>query len=341
MERLAIDTPAEGTITAVADDLYWARFALPFRLNHINLYMIDTYDGLVLIDTGINDEVTARHWQILLEGPLSGKPISAILVTHHHVDHIGYAGKLQQITGAPVWMSAEEAEVAKWLIEQDDDVFSALVADTYQRYGLDEESCAIARSDKGRFRRHVAPLPDLTIISENHHIKSKSGTWRIRIDGGHSQAHIGLSDEKRGLYIAVDFLLPRISPNISVDLRYPAKDNLGFYLSFLSEMTDMDESWQVFPGHDWPFTKGASRARSLISHHENRLSALIEAAQDGPITVFQAMSVLFGKSFAAHELYFATGEARAHLGHLVATNKMMIVEKSDDKGVDYFALSQP
>ena len=103
----------------------------------------------------------------------------------------------------------------------------------------------------------------------------------------------------------------------------------------------MDEGWQVFPGHDWPFTKGASRARALIAHHRERLEALITAAHTAPLTVDDAMGVLFGKSFEAHELYFASGEARAHLTHLLATGKMVISPKTQAETPDYFALSHP
>ena len=52
MKPLDIPVPEYGALTQLADDLYWARFALPFRLNHINLYVLDTPDGWCLVDTG-------------------------------------------------------------------------------------------------------------------------------------------------------------------------------------------------------------------------------------------------------------------------------------------------
>ena len=341
MERLALTPPETGTLCQLADDLYWARFSLPFRLNHINLYIIDTPDGWVLIDAGINAASTAEAWEALLSGPLAHQHVARIIITHHHVDHIGYAGPLAKLTGAPVFMSEGEAIKAQWLIGQDDDAFAALVANIYRGYGLDDDNCAIAAKDKGRFRRHVAPLPPCEILNEGDIIKSRHGAFAVRIDEGHSQAHIGLVDNQRGLYIAMDFLLPRISPNISVDLRDLNKDMLGAYLTYLTEMSEMDEGWQIFPGHDWPFTKGASRARALIAHHRERLEALTTAARTGPLTVDDAMGVLFGKSFEAHELYFASGEARAHLTHLLATGEMVINPKTQAQAPDYFALSHP
>ncbi|HCD63150.1 MAG TPA: MBL fold metallo-hydrolase, partial [Alphaproteobacteria bacterium] len=81
MIPLGIDAAPTGQLRQLADDLFWARFELPFRLNHINLYMLATAEGWVLIDTGLNNDVTAQHWQALLTGPLAGKPVCKIIVT--------------------------------------------------------------------------------------------------------------------------------------------------------------------------------------------------------------------------------------------------------------------
>ena len=61
MTPLAIDPPKAGEMVALADDLYWMRFSLPFRLNHINLYAFDTKDGWLLLDCGIQSQAIAYH----------------------------------------------------------------------------------------------------------------------------------------------------------------------------------------------------------------------------------------------------------------------------------------
>ena len=138
MEKIPLTPPEFGQLTKVADDLYWARFTLPFRLNHINLYIIDTAGGWVIIDSGINTHDTASQWDALLNGPLCHQKIAKIIITHHHVDHIGYAGILAKRTNAPVYTSQGEAEKAYWMIEQEDEIFANLVESTYRRYGLDD-----------------------------------------------------------------------------------------------------------------------------------------------------------------------------------------------------------
>jgi uncharacterized protein (DUF1786 family) len=78
----------------------------------------------------------------------------------------------------------------------------------------------------------------------------------------------------------------------------------------------------VLPGHDWPFAHGNDRAAALIEHHRQRLDALTLAAQKSPITTGDAMQVLFDRGFGPHEIFFASGEARAHLGYLVSTGQI-------------------
>ena len=334
MIPLGLDAAPEGQLRQLADDLFWARFALPFRLNHINLYMLDTEDGWILIDTGLNNQTTAAHWHSLLNGPLAGQPVHQIIVTHHHVDHIGYAGPLAALTGAQVYASTKEAEHANWLYDLPPDEFAALLAETYARYGLPATTIEAVRQGGSRYRRNTAPLPDFISVQAGDEIKTRAGCWQIRTDTGHSDDQISLMDRHRNLFLSVDFLLPRISPNISADIRNPDFDLLSAYFAYLTEMRDLPEEMSIFPGHDWPFRQGGVRAQHLIDHHHQRLDHLFQAAQHGVLTVYSAMDVLFGRQFGDHEMYFAAGEARAHLNHLVATGRL--TKSADDNGTDIY-----
>ena len=60
MKSLNFMTPRKGQLVKVAEDLYWARFELPFRLNHINVYFLESDNGWTIIDCGINDKKYKR-----------------------------------------------------------------------------------------------------------------------------------------------------------------------------------------------------------------------------------------------------------------------------------------
>ena len=46
------------------------------------------------------------------------------------------------------------------------------------------------------------------------------------------------------------------------------------------------------------------------------------------------MDILFGRHFGDHEMYFASGEARAHLNYLVAVGRLH--KYRDKNGVDIY-----
>ena len=335
MTTLDLAPPAAGEMQKLADDLYWIRFTLPFRLNHINLFAFDTDDGWLLLDCGIKGDATTAQWQALLDGPLAGRSVSGIIVSHYHADHIGYAGALAARTGAPIYMGAVEHEQAQWGLGQTDQEYAAMMESAYQRFGLAEPYIAAARDTGNYYRFLVGDLPNVTIVSENDKFTTKAGCWQIRFDAGHSPGHMSLTDSARKFHIVVDFLLPRISPNISARLRDLDDDMLADYLKYLDSMIDCPADWLIIPGHDWPYFGGGVRAAQLNAHHAARLEQLLEIIGDKPVSTNDAMLALFPFDMTEHEIFFASCEARAHLNHFVTTGHLQQVDRKN--GVDLFA----
>lgn len=58
---------------------------------HPNVYGIDTPEGVVIIDTGLNQEDMQCVDKRLQQWGLASKPILAVLITHAHFDHAGNA----------------------------------------------------------------------------------------------------------------------------------------------------------------------------------------------------------------------------------------------------------
>ena len=54
IKSLTIEILTPGAVKEIVRGVHWVRMPLPFQLDHINLWLIDDYDGWTLIDTGIN-----------------------------------------------------------------------------------------------------------------------------------------------------------------------------------------------------------------------------------------------------------------------------------------------
>lgn len=338
-QKADIAIPGDGQIVQLRDDIWWVRMPLPFRLNHVNLYVLRGDDGLTIVDAGINTAETATHWRRLLASPpFTQYAVRRILITHHHPDHVGFAASLAEMTGAEVLMSAVEEQKHRSLGAMGDAEFAALMASRYQEYGFGDAIIAPLEARGNHYSDKIKLLGAVRVLRAGDCLAGISGDWQLRFDCGHSDDHIGLYDAGRRIYLCGDFLLPRITPNIAMPLASAPEDVLGCYFDYLGEMADWGDDWLVLPGHDWAFHTLARRARDLIRHHQHRLDLLQEAAEaeagGGGLTIAAAMDVLFPMELNEHERYFASGEAAAHLYHLY--QQRMLHRRIDSAGVAHY-----
>ena len=334
MTKLDINKPKFGELTKIASDLYWAHFELPFRLNHVNLFLMDTPEGILILDAGLKSEHSEEHWEALLNGPLKSKKFAGIVITHYHPDHIGMAGWLQKKLNIKCYTTEKELFTAKTFRSMPDDEYAKIFRNVFVRAGMSEEDI-IAKGPATRlYKNRVYELPEFEIIKAGHEFNSNEGKWIVRTDSGHSPEHISLLDKERKLYLSGDFLLPRISPNISDNFFDPLDDRLGEYLKYLNEIQEIGSKTSVFPCHDWPFDEGAQRAKDLIKHHNHRLSLIIEALNKKSITIMDSISIIFDRKIGDEQMHFAIGEARAHLIHLDVTGQAK--SEMDERGTVHY-----
>ena len=95
-------------MTEVTPGIYWIKMPIGMAdstLEHVNIYLIEGNSGYLLVDTGWNTKESFDTLRKNLdEIGVDIKDISRILVTHVHPDHYGMAGRIRQISGAPIML---------------------------------------------------------------------------------------------------------------------------------------------------------------------------------------------------------------------------------------------
>lgn len=319
--------PAVGEVMTLRPGLQWLRMPLPFALNHINLWALQDQQagraGWTLVDAGIASEPTRQAWQALWQGPLSGSPLLRMLVTHMHPDHVGNADWLIEHFSAPgqpagLWMSATDHLAALLACEATSSQGGERAAAFFASHGLRrDEDLAKIRERSGYYRALVPSVPRVhQRLIDGLSLEIGGRTWRCLAGYGHSPEHIALHNERDGLLISGDMLLPSISTNVSVYEMEPEGDPLGLFLASIEKMLALPADTLALPSHGRPFTGIHARIRQLRQHHADRLAEVMQACRLAPSSAADMLAVLFKRPLDLHQTTFAMGEAIAHLNHL-------------------------
>jgi glyoxylase-like metal-dependent hydrolase (beta-lactamase superfamily II) len=318
----ASSLPAPGGTLEVAPGVHWVRMPLPFALDHINLWALEDGDAWTLVDTGYGVPETWDLWEQVLAGPLGGRPVTRIVVTHYHPDHVGSAAWLASRTGAPVFMTTSEFLSAHAARDDTAGFDRATGIDFFGRNGLDISRIPEKVRLGNAYKRGVPDLPrTYRRLMHDDELVVGGHAWRVITVFGHAPEHAALHCESRGLLISGDQVLPRITSNVGVWGNQPDANPLALFLDSLSRFEPCGGETRVLPSHDRVFEGLHARLAQLRAHHAERLLAL-HAACDRPVTAFEILPVLFKRPLDEHQMGFAMGEAIAHLHYLLAEGKV-------------------
>ncbi|WP_374263541.1 MBL fold metallo-hydrolase [Zoogloea sp.] len=327
--------PATGATREVAPGVAWVRMPLPFALDHINLWLLDDGEGVAIVDTGYGIDATREAWETILAG--LGKPVTRIIVTHCHPDHLGLAQWLSEKTGAGVAMSLGEYLGGHALWQQLPGYDAVSMVAQFRRHGLDEARCEALARRGNAYARGVPGLPSsYRRLLDGEHLTIGGRAWRVITGYGHSPEHVSLYCEAAGVLISGDMLLPRISTNVSVYAATPDDDPLGRFLDSISGFKQLPDSVLVLPSHGNPFRNIGLRVDQLVEHHAARCADLL-AACAAPRSAGEILATLFPRELDTHQVMFAMGEAIAHLNHL--EHKERVRRSVGDDGVVRFVRS--
>ena len=314
---------AEGA-WRVADGVFRIPLPLPMDgLRAINVYVIESPDGLTLVDGGWAIPVARELLdRCLREVGYGFGDIRRFLVTHVHRDHFTLATVLGHELGVDVALGLEEKPALELLnnvhkltanpfVEVLVSAGAREVADQWVRFDADRE------------------IPDPTMwaypdtwLDGDQEIAVGARTLDAVHTPGHTPGHFVFADRTAGLLFAGDHVLPTITPSIGFSVP-PTDQPLGDFMASLAKVRALPDL-AILPAHGPVAPSSHTRVDELLAFHERRLQGSLSLLS-APKT---AHDVAVDLGWTRHETAFAdldvfsqgmaSMETKAHLELLVA-----------------------
>lgn len=323
--------PGPGRLIEIAPGVKWFRLPLPYRLDHVNIYLIENDDGWTVLDTGLGTDACRTAWEAVLSGQMRGQRLTGMIVTHFHPDHVGLAGWLAERFELSLSMPRPEYLYSLALQYAPGDLGADMHRPFYRRHGLPHEVTEAVLSRGHEYLRRTTGVPSTYHrIRHGDDLSVGARVFQVITGGGHALEQAMLNRREERLFFAADQVIARISPNVSVHAMEPDLDALGIYLRSLSGLRDLvAEDVLVLPGHGLPFYGLHTRINELIEHHEQRCGAIAEACKLQPLSVAEIVPYVFQRELDEHQTGFAFGEVLAHVNHMLGRHQLVLETGGD------------
>jgi glyoxylase-like metal-dependent hydrolase (beta-lactamase superfamily II) len=305
-------------IVEVNPGIYELFLPLPMRPTIINVYLIDCHGAWALIDTGMNSPDSIKVLEESLEQVgIKVEDLSAIIGTHHHIDHFGASGEIRRRSHAITHIHELEAARAARMLE-----FGKIAPGDrpesrafFLTHGFPIEQFApigMRPAWMGTSMYNPVTTPD-RFISDGDVIKVGDREFEVIWTPGHSPGHAVIYLRKEKVMIVGDHLLPKITPHVGLYPDNPSGNPLGDFINSQLKVQKFDVDL-VLPAHGGVYHDHRHRANQLIEHHRYREEEMLDLTRKKAQTAFEvAQQVFGGEERPIFHVMAATFETLAHL----------------------------
>ena len=309
-------------------------------LRAVNVYVLETADGLVLVDAGW----AIQESRALLETSLatlgySLADVRRFLVTHLHRDHYSQAVTVRRDFGTHVGLGIGERPALEQVQAFGRDVLGVQI-DALRVLGAGELSESVRKMVDG----HEVDLsaweaPDEWLVPGPLDLAGGRVLEAVATPG-HTAGHLVFHDVVGGLLFAGDHVLPTITPSIGFEPVLSANP-LGSFLHSLAIVRSRPDAL-LLPAHGPVAPSAHARVDELVAFHDLRLAETSAAVAGGAATPYEVAGEL-GWTRRRHRLadldtfnaMLAVFETSAHLVLLAAQGRLV---RGQVDGVDRYTL---
>jgi len=326
--------PDDPFAPAAAAGVHRIAIPTPFAVGRVNVYLIAD-EPLTLVDAGPNSGTSFDELQRALEA--LGHPLEAIelvVITHHHIDHLGLVSLVASRSGAEVAaidVAVPHVEGFSEEAEADDDFASRVML----RHGISDDVVSALQSVSRAFRAWGARADVTRVLHDGEAIELRDRSLRVLHRPGHSPTDTVFLDEQRRMLIAADHLLAHISSNPLLTRQRDGSSGrpkaLVAYIESLRRTRELDVEL-VLPGHGDPITDHRALIDERLVLHRRRAEKIYRLIAERPRSAYELAQALWG-NIAVTQAYLTLSEVLGHTDILLDEGR---VRELEDDGVVRF-----
>ncbi|WP_277983037.1 MBL fold metallo-hydrolase [Sphingomonas faeni] len=221
----------------------------PYTYTGTQTHVVGTTD-LAVIDPGPDNP---QHIAALIRA-IDGRPVTAIVVTHHHRDHSPATRSLQAITGAPIVGAAP--------------------------FALDDAS---ARADAS-FDADYAPD---RVLVEGDTITGDGWTLAAIATPGHTSSHLAFALPETNALFSGDHVMGWSTTIVS-----PPDGDMAAYMASLEKLMGRDDR-VYYPGHGEAIDKPQRLVRGMLGHRKQREGQILRLLRAAPQPIGRIVTQMY------------------------------------------------
>ena len=301
--------------------LHWIELPLTatrFGVGPVNAYLAKG-DPLTLIDCGV---ATDECYQALIEA-LAAKgygitDIRRLIITHHHIDHRGLAGRVVRESGAEVWahpfgvLWLEDASAAYANLNR----FTSVA---FREGGVPQPIIELLTSVNAYMERlSSGPVKVCHTLNEGDHIDMAGYRWRVYHTPGHAGDMLCFHQPDNPMLLSSDHLLRDVSSNPLIEApEAPGKPRPKRLLDYMREMRRMTalDAQIAYGGHGDPITDIPALVKARLAFHQKRADRLYDMFEGQPRYLYELTHMMF-PTVPDTSTYLTLSEVLGHIDML-------------------------
>ncbi len=318
----------------ILPDLFQIPLPTPFKVGTVNVFVFPG-DPLTLIDCGINsDESISQLSEALHEINHSIEEVGRIIISHHHVDHLGAVQRIAEISAAEIIAhpySVPYLEMPHAVRERNWTFIDA----SFRQVGVPQDVLDVIEHVDDYLESMMGTVSVARTVDEGDTLYLGNHDWQVYHMPGHAGGLIVLFDPESRVMLSSDHLLAKISSNPLIEAPEPGQKRPRRLLDYIHGLERIAELNPViaYTGHGEPVENVRELVERRLEMHRHRADRIFGMFEGQPHTLYELTQKLFPKADPS-DAYLTLSEVLGHLDMLEVQGR--IKRDPHDDGILYW-----